>query len=657
MKFIITNMTLRKRLWLSFGLFILLLLSLASFAVWQMRELALTTYKLHHHPYTVGISIRELFVNVNQVRILMLLNVLNGDPNQVEASKNKIQELLEINRQKMILMRERFLGDLKDFDLLEAEINHWIKLQNEVFKLLKENNREQATQLTLFGNLGAQFEEVQRIVQGIQEFGVKKAGSYVQDAQLQIRHTYLVMLIVTVTSALLMMWIAWRLYHIVTHPLNYALQITDNIAKGDLDAPIEIHIQDEIGQLLAGLTCLQTQLRTRFEEDNRIIEDINSVIQIASKGDFSQRIDLENKSEVFKVIAEGVNQVLNFNQSAIKDLMRMFSAVTRGDLTETITNEYVGELAQLKHDANATVSKLMEILTIIRQSSEVVSNAAEEISQANSNLSQRATQQASSLEQTAASMQQMTSTVQQNADNAKQANQLASTAREHAELGNQVVSSTISAINEISQSGKKISEIITVIDEIAFQTNLLALNAAVEAARAGEHGRGFAVVASEVRTLAQRSALAAKEIKALIKDSTEKMEEGTRLVNQSGQTLAEIVVAVKKVGDIIGEIAMASVEQSQGIEQVNKAVVQMDEMVEQNSALVEETASASESMKDQAKRLKQQVAFFKMGEIIIEEETASTNHYAPSLRINQLSPNRRKPRTNPNYKTEEWQDF
>jgi methyl-accepting chemotaxis protein len=209
-------------------------------------------------------------------------------------------------------------------------------------------------------------------------------------------------------------------------------------------------------------------------------------------------------------------------------------------------------------------------------------------------------------------MEEMTSTVKQNADNARQANQLAASARDEAEKGGEVVGRAVSAMAEINTSSKKIADIISVIDEIAFQTNLLALNAAVEAARAGEQGRGFAVVAGEVRTLAGRSAEAAKEIKGLIEDSVGKVEQGSALVDESGKTLEEIVSGVKKVTDIVSEMAAATQEQSSGIEQVNKAVMQMDEMTQQNAALVEEAAAASETMLDQARNLNQQIAFFRV---------------------------------------------
>lgn len=209
-------------------------------------------------------------------------------------------------------------------------------------------------------------------------------------------------------------------------------------------------------------------------------------------------------------------------------------------------------------------------------------------------------------------MEKMTSTVKQNADNAKQANQLAIAARDIADKGGAVTTKAVEAMGEINKSSKKIADIITVIEEIAFQTNLLALNAAVEAVRAGEHNRGFAVVAAEVRNLAQRSATAAKEIKGLINESIQRVTDGSQLVDQSGKTLGEIVSSVKRVTDIIAEITAASQEQASGIDQVNKAIMQMDETTQQNAALVEETSSASQSMKDQARELMRQVEIFKV---------------------------------------------
>ncbi len=288
--------------------------------------------------------------------------------------------------------------------------------------------------------------------------------------------------------------------------------------------------------------------------------------------------------------------------------------VARGDLGQPIhavTRDETGRLLRALHDMQ---DKLAGAVRTIRAGSETISSAAGQIAAGNTDLSSRTEEQAASLEETAASMEELASTVKQNADNARQANQLAASASEVAQRGGAVVSAVVSTMGDISASSRKISEIVSVIDGIAFQTNILALNAAVEAARAGEQGKGFAVVAGEVRSLAQRSAQAAREVKALIEASVSKVAEGAGQAENAGTTMQEVVASVKRVTDIMGEIAAASQEQATGIEQVNRAVSQMDEVTQQNAALVEEAAAAAGSMQDQAHALVGAVGVFRLRE-------------------------------------------
>ncbi len=354
-------------------------------------------------------------------------------------------------------------------------------------------------------------------------------------------------------------------------------------------------------------TVVEWMDRTHEVNTESEIQDIVRAVQL---GSLDRRIETAGKEGFFLRLSESINEMVATIGNTMDDINVVMSALSRGDLTQTIDNEYQGAFGAVAESVNETVEKLSQIVGEIRASAQEVSATAKEILDGNNSLSARTEHQASALEQTASSMEQITSTVKQNSDNAQLANQLAEDARQTANRGGEVVSRAVDAMDEINRSSEKIAEIIGVIDEIAFQTNLLALNASVEAARAGEQGRGFAVVATEVRNLAQRSATAAKEIKELIQDSVGKVNAGSELVNQSGDTLQEIVNGIRKVGDIVGEIAAASAEQTAGIEQVNAAVTSMDETTQQNAALAEETSAASQSMVQRSQHMSERLAFF-----------------------------------------------
>jgi methyl-accepting chemotaxis protein-1 (serine sensor receptor) len=302
----------------------------------------------------------------------------------------------------------------------------------------------------------------------------------------------------------------------------------------------------------------------------------------------------------------------------LKEAGHHFDRIASGDLTARVEVSNTNEIGQLFAALKRMQESLTRTVASVRRGVDEINVGSHEIAAGNTDLSSRTEQQAASLEETAASMEELASTVKQNADNARQANQLAASASDVAERGGAAVSEVVHTMEGISASSRKISEIVSVIDGIAFQTNILALNAAVEAARAGEQGKGFAVVAGEVRSLAQRSAQAAKEIKGLIEDSVTKVGAGSQQVERAGSTMQEIVASVKRVTDIMGEISAASEEQSSGIDQVNRAVSQMDEVTQQNAALVEEAAAAAGSLQEQAQRLAEAVAVFKInsGEVI-----------------------------------------
>jgi len=449
----------------------------------------------------------------------------------------------------------------------------------------------------------------------------------------------------------------------VITPLNVAADYVENISKGKIPAEITDEYNGDFNAIKHNLNQCITSINTLISEMNHMSAEHDA-------GDIDVKIDEAKFEGAYAEMAKGVNEMV-FGHIAVKkqamacikgfgegdfnapmaqlpgkkafindtieqvrsnltalsrDAVMLADAARDGEIsTRADANQHQGDFRQIVEGVNNTLDLIVEPIATVKEAIETITTAANEISTGNNDLSSRTEQQASSLEETAASMEEIASTVKQNADNAQQANQLALTASDVAVKGGDVVGEVVSTMSGINDSARKIEDIISVIDGIAFQTNILALNAAVEAARAGEQGRGFAVVAGEVRNLAQRSASAAKEIKELIADSVSKTTEGTKLVEGAGATMEEVVTSVQRVTDIISEISAASQEQTTGINQVNEAVTSMDETTQQNAALVEEAAAAAESLVEQAVQLSDVVSVFKVGGAPSQERRASNS--------------------------------
>jgi len=423
-------------------------------------------------------------------------------------------------------------------------------------------------------------------------------------------------------------------------------RVVGQVAQGDFEHRVELELQGDLAMLKSGIngsadsvertmTALakvmkglsEGDLSVRMSDDveplfrdqvnhamasmDRIVRQIGEVISSLAEGDFAQRMSVEAKGDL-EQLKKNINLSMVSLEQAVEETASTANRMGEGDLTRSISGRYQGRLAVMKDAINATQTNLSYIVDQVRSSAESVESGSNKISKGNQDLSSRTNEQAASLEETASSMEQITATVKLNAESADNASQLVSGAAQEAVEGSRIVEQAMEAMERISESSGKISDIISLIDGIAFQTNLLALNAAVEAARAGEQGRGFAVVAGEVRTLAQRSAEAAKEIKGLIDTTTERVTEGSELVNQSGEALNRIQGSVNKVTSVASEIAEAAREQTRGIEQINTAISQLDNVNQGNAALVEQAAASSTALSEQAKGLTSVVSTFKL---------------------------------------------
>ena len=627
------GMKVGTRLGLGFGTVIMLLIIVALLGITNMRGIQAELDDIVHDEFPKTVEANNVIDAVNGIGIFMRDSLLVTGQENIQKELNGIPPLrktIKENVEKLQATIHSEKGKAALGKILDLRAKY-IASQDAFIKLQAEGKTLEAKKLFMDETMELQDD----YIVAVNELIMLQSNRMIEigeEANQQVKSALILIIVLSLIAVVIGVIVAFMIVRNLMKQLggepDYAADAVGKIAAGDLSMTLALKPGDT-SSLLYSMKVMQDSLRT-------IVAEIQSVVEAAAnRGDFSVKMDMNGKQGYTKTLSELLNQLSNVTETGIADVVRVANALAKGDLTQTISKDYPGSFDEMKTGINGTVENLKQLVGEIKDATDTINTASKEIAAGNSDLSQRTEEQASSLEETASSMEELTSTVRQNAENAKQANQLAIGASDVAGKGGAVVSQVVITMDSINESSRKIVDIISVIDGIAFQTNILALNAAVEAARAGEQGRGFAVVAGEVRNLAQRSAAAAKEIKTLIGDSVGKVEDGSKLVAQAGQTMEEIVSSIRRVTDIMSEITAASVEQSQGIEQVNLAITQMDEVTQQNAALVEEAAAAAEALEEQAQNLSVSVATFKVDEgsgstAIARRAPAPARHIAPA---------------------------
>jgi methyl-accepting chemotaxis protein len=653
-------MSIRSKQYLVFSIIVLLAAAVAAYGVMVVAQSGALVVRLYDGPFMAATHARVAQVRFGEARAVLERGIGAHDsvhPANTKAIDDKIADIID----ELTVVRERMTTE----DAAQA-VTKAITLTQEWAKAgmtILQPPAAGVVELPMAPAVQAKGDKVAGAIDDVAEAAAAYGFEFRADAEKVVSDSKRMLIVLAVVTVLVGMAFAFGTVYSITRPLAALVQVLQRLAKGEEVEITGVRRRDEIGATARAVNGIKTMLAEkmrreaeekaererdasekahrqatehaamqaaeRVEQERRMTSEreeamarlsgefeaaVGGIVHAAVRGDFSQRVLLEGKTGLVLNVGMAINTLCDNVSKALDELVAMLGALAEGDLTRRITAEYYGYFATLKDNANATAKRIGETMAEIQRTGSEVANASAEISASTTDLSQRAEEQAANLEETSAAMEQISVTVRRNAENARKASEFARDTLAVADRGGAVVADAVRAMSRIDGSSHKIADIIGVIDEIARQTNLLALNAAVEAARAGEAGRGFAVVAAEVRNLAQRSSQAAKDIKDLITNSSTEVKEGVGLVNRVGSSLGEIVESIKKVAEIVGAIATASVEQSTGIDEVNKALTQVDEITQQNSALVQENAATAKTLEHQAATMNQRVRAFRLGQ-------------------------------------------
>ena len=563
--------------------------------------------------------------------------ILASEPDAIKEATDEVAEEIGTANESIdeLVAIAKTTDDAKDDEeatAIQEGVAKFAKLEDQVLALAADQRDADALALSKGEAFEARdsVDELGDEIRAVDDAALKEAQASADELFITTKETLLASSTIGLTfAAALMLWIIIR--HVST-PINMMAGSMLKVAGGDLEIEIAgLNRRDEVGGMARALQVFKVNAvdkkrleseaaeklaeeRTREEAQLRaereVQEELAALVDAAAAGDMSRRVNLTGKQGLMLKLGEGMNRWAATMSAALEQVIQVMSGLARGDLSKRIEGDFRGDLLRLKTDTNATAAKLADVVGQVVDGAATIKAAMGQLSEGSSDLSTRTEEQVASLEEMAAAIRQMAVTVKQTADNAQQASRLAETARSAAQGGGEVAAAAIGAVGDIQNSSQRITEIVSMMDEIAFQTNLLALNAAVEAARAGDAGRGFAVVAAEVRALAQRSSTASKEIKGLIAVSNQNVEKGVALVNKAGTTLGDIVTSVRQAAEIVSTIATASAEQSKGVQQIDDTVSALENVTQRNAALVEESTAALGAVDNQVNELALVAGFF-----------------------------------------------